>query len=971
MIIETAALISFATWLGTKIADKGFDKFYDKLTKDDEVNKKFYKSIEDVSAKLEKKYPDLLGNSMDYFFKQEEVFDELCKLLFVNQEVNINIISDIFHEATLPNDFILEFVSELKISLSKDRELNEFLSNKELFITIKGVSKDISELVENSSLSKKEIEEIKDILKQRFKSNFNKKNFLEVYRKNLLNNLSYINFIGLGVDPAIHKGKRKELDNIFVKPLFKLNSSYHIEVEKKSKVEISNGESLLFEKEKIIKYENLFDRPYNYVILGNPGAGKSILIKSLICNIIKKNKKSFKNNNILSFLPFRVELKNYLTYKKKNGGNLLKYLSNSLEEEFSTPSILEENLNDILRKGKIILFFDGLDEIFSLTDKIQIKNDIENFHNLYSNVRSITTSRIIGYNEARLNEKGFCELNIVEFSNEQVEEYVTKWYNLEEEDDNVREEEIKGFTSKMNSIDNELISNPLLLSLIVILYRNNLKIPESKLEIYQSCTNTLVDKWDASKNLEIEIDEHIIQKKEPILADLAFWQYQLLGSENIEINYNKVKNIISESLIKKNVADEYNSNQKAEMFLDYAQKRSIYFDNNFTHKTFLEYYTAYWIYSNIEKKHKISERNSLLRKYIPNSFWFIVLELLLNLIDKDQPDNEIIDEIINEQLKFPDSLPFLIYVIPNIKNISLAIKQKVYSTSLEYLSSFYAKLLTKQLEESSRNLLLDIFSRIQRNLIVSDHSNIIDSVIISLIDKLKNNGFYILINELEIESFQEGNVDYLLKLNEDIHYIESVKSDPYLYLLDKFNYTNPGKIEVIMDDLKEFCNLFGKDLLFKKYNSFFDEYANSTYFHYYLFFQLNPNNIKSIIPNLIDLNNIGISYIEILKQIVDSRTIMVPNKETINHLGSCYDNQEMDVKLKTLLLFILCYLTNVRNTRFRRSKMTIDDVSVSTQLKRLMKKTEKIKGLKSLLRAIVREYNINDIEVLEIIKEIG
>lgn len=965
MLIETAALISFATWLGTKIADKGFDFVYDKLSKDDEINKKFYKCIEEAASKIEKKYPDLLGNSIEFFFKQPDIFEELCKLFFINQDVNIEIISETFHEASLPNDFVLEFINELKSELTKDRELNEILSNKELFITIKGISKEVSELVENSTLNSKEITEIKELLKRRFQNKFNRSNFLDIYKKNLLNNLSNISFIGLGVDPAIRKGKRKELENIFVKPNLKLTSTQYLEAEKK----IKNSDDQIIsidEEDMIFTYEQIFSRPYNYVILGNPGAGKSILIKSIICNIIKNNKDSFKNNRILSFIPFRVELKSYSSYKKKHGGNLLKYLTNSLEEEFSTPTILEENLQEIISKEKIIMFFDGLDEIFNLNDKIQIKNDIENFHNMFTNIRSIVTSRFIGYNEAKLNEKDFCELNIMEFDNGQIQEYVTKWYSQEEENEDVRDAETKGFISKMNKIDNELISNPLLLSLIVILFRNNLKIPESKLEIYQSCTNTLVDKWDASKNLQIEIDGQIIQKKEPILADLAFWQYELLATDNNDITYNKAKNIIAESLIKKHVADEYDSMQKAEMFMDYAQKRSIYFDNNFTHKTFLEYYTAYWIYSNVEKKHKIDERNDLLNMHISNSFWFIVLELLFNMIDKDQPDTEIIDEIITNQVKNVSSLPFLIYVIPNVNNISMNTRQLVYGSALNYLSLLYEKIEDETLKDYEDNLVRDIYTRIQRNISNEEQRLILDKTIISLLDKNKTKGFYILINELEL-GYHEATINCYSKLNETKEYIEILKVEPFIYILEKFNYTIDVNIHIIIKDLKEFCSLFGRDLIFKRHSSIFDQYINFSYLHYYLYYQLKSQNVKSIITNLTDFKNMEIYPIDILEQLLRDKMIFLPDEETITFLCNTID-QIADIKLKTLILFLACYLTNNYNSRFRSKKITIKDLSIDDKFKKLIKKTTKIIDFRNILKLIINDFEITDKEIVELIK---
>jgi hypothetical protein len=69
------------------------------------------------------------------------------------------------------------------------------------------------------------------------------------------------------------------------------------------------------------------------------------------------------------------------------------------------------------------------------------------------------------------------------------------------------------------------------------------------------------------------------------------------------------------------------------------------------------------------KKHEIEERNKLIEKYISNPFWHIVLELLLNMIDKDQPDTEIIDNLLDYQLKKIGSLPFILSCLPSLKNV--------------------------------------------------------------------------------------------------------------------------------------------------------------------------------------------------------------------------------------------------------------------------------------------------------------
>lgn len=959
MIIETAAIISFASWLGGKIADKGFDTIYDKLFSKHEIDKKFVEAIKFVAKKLEKKYPDILANSITYFFTKDEVFDELCKLLFVNQNVNSEVISKSFDNTTLPGDFIIEFIGELKNKLSTIPELLDIIANKELFIAVNGISKNIEEISYNSTLSSKEISDIKKILEKQFREKFNLISFKTLYLKNLLNNINEINFIGLGIDPSIKKGKRKELDSIFVKPFFRLSSKFHINIEEKFNKE--NQEKTNWDRdETLISFQNIFDRPYNYVILGNPGSGKSLLIKSIILYISTKVNQ-FKNEEILSYIPFRIELKNYLSYKKNKGGNLLKYLTNVLEEEYSVPNVLEENLSYVLKKEKAILFLDGLDEIFDINDKINIKNDIENFHNLFPNIKSITTSRYVGYTEARLDEEKFCELDMLSFNDEQIKEYVSKWYTLEEDNCETRNSEISDFVSKMNNVDNELLSNPLLLSLIVILYRNNLKIPESKLEIYQSCTNTLVDKWDASKNLDIQIDEKILQKKEPIFSDLAFWQYETLSSTNTEVTFYKAKNVVAKSLIKKKVADEDNAAQLAEIFLDYAQKRSIYFDNNFTHKTFLEYYTAFWIYSNIEMKHNIVERSRIIKKYITNPFWSIVLELLLNMIDKDQPDSEILDSIIKENINNSKSYPFLIHIIPSLKNISYEVQKLVYFNSIKYL------IKVKSFSEEEKQKTKDLFRRIQRNVVSQSQEKILINAILNIEIKFWNKNLFILINELaltlEIKSL-EFNFS-VIKNSEK--YINETEKDCYLFQIDNFGKTKNIEDVDYLSTVMKFLNLFGAKKIFSDHASVYNSYYFGGFIHFYFYHQFKKENISDTHNNLQKFKKYKLEVINLLEFILDRR--MIPNfdKESIQYLFKYIDNiTEESEKVFYIFLLRLCFIEKQFSSS--NTNLQIDNFTISIKTKNLFKKLIKTDSNKKALEMTTNHYSIKDKKVLQLIK---
>ena len=70
-------------------------------------------------------------------------------------------------------------------------------------------------------------------------------------------------------------------------------------------------------------------------------------------------------------------------------------------------------------------------------------------------------------------------------------------------------------------------------------------------------------------------------------------------------------------------------------------------------------------------------------KYMTDSYWFVVLELLIAMIDKDQADNEVIEELItiHTQSKSPEEYSFFIKIFRNITNISKRYREKFLRTS--------------------------------------------------------------------------------------------------------------------------------------------------------------------------------------------------------------------------------------------------------------------------------------------------
>lgn len=360
-------------------------------------------------------------------------------------------------------------------------------------------------------------------------------------------------------------------------------------------------------------------------------------------------------------------------------------MSDLLDKEYQT-AIGIDMLSKLIHNYESIVFFDGLDEIFNATHKNKMKECIELFSINFPKSKSVVTSRFIGYHDINFNPKKFDEFAIQRFNQSQIEELIAKFYATQISNIDKRRISIVNCISQIEKeVDNDLKSNPLIMTLILILTSNNIIIPDSKLEIYEACTKTLVDSIDTrEKELKIEMP---VKNKRLTFAHLAYWQYESL-SKNSKISYDRAVKAISDFLIdKKEVLDITEAEDKAKKFLDYAEKRSIYFEDNFTHKTFLEYYTADYLYINFFTKANDQARKkviSIITNYLPKAFWYIVFELLLTRIDKEQADSELLDEIFSKQIE-SNSLNVFYFLISNLTkfiNISNEIKSKIIKKTI-------------------------------------------------------------------------------------------------------------------------------------------------------------------------------------------------------------------------------------------------------------------------------------------------
>lgn len=348
------------------------------------------------------------------------------------------------------------------------------------------------------------------------------------------------------------------------------------------------------------------------VILGDPGSGKSAYAQKLIYELA--NTPPLKQIRERQITPVLVILRDYAAYQQQAKCSLLRFIEITLESKYQLVSPTS-GLEYLLFNGHLIVIFDGLDELLDPQDRRKIRDKIHQFCTRYPSARVLITSRVVGYSEAPLDQKKFEVYQLAEFKENQITEYVTKWFSLNKQlDANIKERKISAFLQESKDLT-ELRSNPLLLALMCNVYKTEGHIPRSRAEVYQKCTNMLLVRWDKSiKQLEFPLAVKQIETKiEKLMGYLANWIY---ADNNLEkgVTEERLVDKAAQFLHPKFINDIDEAKKVAREFFHFCQSRawiftSVGIDNKygqqlfrFTHRTFLEYFTAYdyvRIYSNL------------------------------------------------------------------------------------------------------------------------------------------------------------------------------------------------------------------------------------------------------------------------------------------------------------------------------------------------------------------------------------
>lgn len=324
------------------------------------------------------------------------------------------------------------------------------------------------------------------------------------------------------------------------------------------------------------------------MVLGKPGSGKTTFLKHLA---IQCNKGKFQAHRV----PIFIALKQFAEAEGKP--SLLEYIT----QMFSDCDVSADQITVLLRHGKTLVLLDGLDEV-KIEDNNRVINQVRDLSDKFRQNQFVITCRIAASNYTF---DKFTDVEIADFDDKQIATFARKWFQAKEP---AKAEE---FIQQLRENDpiRELATNPLLLTLLCLVFEESAKFPVNRSELYEEGVDILLKKWDETRKIEREqVYKNLsLQRKKDLLSQIALTTFE---RGDYFFKQKQLEQYISDYI--RNLPDAQNDPEALQLdseavlksieaqhglLVERAQK--IY---SFSHLTFQEYFTARKIVKSYEKK---------------------------------------------------------------------------------------------------------------------------------------------------------------------------------------------------------------------------------------------------------------------------------------------------------------------------------------------------------------------------------
>ncbi|MBV7327485.1 NACHT domain-containing protein [Chloroflexi bacterium TSY] len=380
----------------------------------------------------------------------------------------------------------------------------------------------------------------------------------------------------------------------------------------------------------------------NLFILGKPGAGKTTFLRYIVLQAAKGNLNKF---------PIFITLKEW----SQTLYTALYYMILKQFDGYGFPHV-EPFLDGILRKGEAIVLFDGLDEVNQEgNQRSELTQQLNQFSEQYPNTQCLITCRIAA---SDYQFPHFQEVEVADFTDDQVKTYVDKWFIDNEEK---RGAFFREFEKSENRGLKELASVPLLLSLLCLVFDKTMNFPKRRAELYKEALDALLKEWDSSHNIQRDTIYRglSVELKQRMFADIAAESFE---QGNYFLSQEFLKERIEIHLKRRPLADKIGEIDGVQLLKAIEVQHGIFVERakgiySFSHLTLQEYFTAKYI---VDNEARGTLERLITQEHLVDDRWHVVFLLTASLLYDARRFFTQFQDVINALIADDDSLLALV-----------------------------------------------------------------------------------------------------------------------------------------------------------------------------------------------------------------------------------------------------------------------------------------------------------------------
>lgn len=340
------------------------------------------------------------------------------------------------------------------------------------------------------------------------------------------------------------------------------------------------------------------------MVFGGPGIGKSTFLRKVGLETLKGNRGNYRHQVI----PVFLELKKF----KESEINIQALI----EKEFEICGFpdVQKNIDKKLKKGELLILFDGLDEVPD-ANRDNVIEKIQDFVDQHKQNRFILSCRTAARTTTF---RRFTDIEVAEFDDEQIQTFIQHWFSSQaDQEAEVAKNCWELLTQSEYQPAKNLAHTPLLLTFLCLTYRRTLSFPTNRSSLYERALRIFLEEWSAEKQLtshrNLVYEGLNIDLEEGLLAEIAYSNFveDHLFLEKREL-VKQIKTHLQQNLNAPQILDgeKVLKTIELEQGILVEQASDVY---SFSHLTLQEYLTARHIvendlYEEIVKNHLTEAR---------------------------------------------------------------------------------------------------------------------------------------------------------------------------------------------------------------------------------------------------------------------------------------------------------------------------------------------------------------------------